>query len=63
MTLPWCHDYPYDTHPGVMINYAEHHDCASSKFGGNKTTDSEKIVLCSIDIPITGQQKKFCYGA
>ena len=50
MTSPWHHQYPYDTHHGVVINRAKFETCTHSSFRGVKTdTQTDRIALYTLD--------------
>ena len=46
MTSWWRHEYPYDTHHGVMIIRAKFDACTYGSFRGVKTdTQTDRIAL------------------
>ena len=50
MTSILRHEFPYDTHHGMVINRAKFDTCTSSCFRGVKTdTQTDRIALYSID--------------
>ena len=43
-------EYPYDNHPGVVINRAKFDVCMASSFGGVKAYVRTKIALYILDL-------------